>query len=276
MGKRLGLIAGSGRLPFEVAAAAREQGREVVVIAIEGNTDPAIVEASDGAVHWIAAGELGRLIALLERAEADEAILAGAVAKAEMLRDVAALRPDARALALLARLKERGDDAILRAVAEEIESEGIPVVDSTRYLVDRFATEGRMAGPEPAAETLEDLGLGLRVIEALGAHDVGQSVVVKGGTVLAVEALEGTDAAMRRGAELGGSGAAVVKGVKPGQDLRFDIPAIGRQTVEVAVDCGIAALGLEVGRTLILERERCYAAANESGLAIFGLLGADR
>jgi DUF1009 family protein len=217
------------------------------------------------------AGELGRLIALLTQADVDEAILAGAVAKREMLRDPSALRPDARALQVLARLRERGDDAILRAVADEIASEGIPVVESTRYLEGRLTPEGVIAGPEPSEAVRADLALGLRVAKTLGLHDVGQTVVVKEGTVLALEAVEGTDATMRRGAELAGPGAVVVKAAKPGQDLRFDVPAVGIRTLELAGACGISALGLEAGRTLLLERARAVELAERSGPAIIGL-----
>jgi DUF1009 family protein len=271
MSKRLGLIAGSGRLPFEVAEGARERGIETTIVAIEGNTDPSIERFATGRLHWIAAGELGRLIALLTQADVDEAILAGAVAKREMLRDPSALRPDARALQVLARLRERGDDAILRAVADEIASEGIPVVESTRYLEGRLTPEGVIAGPEPSEAVRADLALGLRVAKTLGLHDVGQTVVVKEGTVLALEAVEGTDATMRRGAELAGPGAVVVKAAKPGQDLRFDVPAVGIRTLELAGACGISALGLEAGRTLLLERARAVELAERSGPAIIGL-----
>jgi DUF1009 family protein len=271
MSKRLGLIAGSGRLPFEVAEGARERGIETTIVAIEGNTDPSIERFACGRLHWIAAGELGRLIALLTQADVDEAILAGAVAKREMLRDPSALRPDARALQVLARLRERGDDAILRAVADEIASEGIPVVESTRYLEGRLTPEGVIAGPEPSEAVRADLALGLRVAKTLGLHDVGQTVVVKEGTVLALEAVEGTDATMRRGAELAGPGAVVVKAAKPGQDLRFDVPAVGIRTLELAGACGISALGLEAGRTLLLERARAVELAERSGPAIIGL-----
>jgi DUF1009 family protein len=271
MSKRLGLIAGSGRLPFEVAEGARDHGIETTVIAIEGNTDPSIERLASGRLQWIAAGELGRLIALLKQADVDEAILAGAVAKREMLRDPSVLRPDARALQLLASLRERGDDAILRAVADEIASEGIPVVESTRYLEGRMTREGVIAGPPPSEATRADLALGLRVAKTLGVHDVGQTVVVKEGTVLALEAVEGTDATIRRGAEIGGPGAVVVKAAKPGQDLRFDVPAVGIRTLELAGACGIAALGLEAGRTLLLERERAVELAERSGPALIGL-----
>jgi DUF1009 family protein len=267
----LGLIAGSGRLPFEVAEAAREQGLELAVVAIEGNTDPGIDAVAGGPLVWIAPGELGRLIDFLKQAGVTEAVLAGAVAKPELLRDPSLLRPDARAVALLARLSSLGDDAILRAVAGEIESEGIQIVSSVLHLAHRMTPEGPLvAGLTPEGYEV-DLELGLRAAKTLGVHDVGQTVAVKGGTVVAVEALEGTDATIRRAAELVGAGMVVVKVAKPGQDLRFDVPVIGPHTIELAVDCGVAAIGLEAGRTLVLDARKTLPLAREAGLPLVGL-----
>jgi len=267
----LGLIAGNGRLPFEVALAARARGIPTAIVAIEDNTDPAIESFASAGIVWIAAGELGRLIEFLRGADVEEVVFAGGVLKLEMLREPARLRPDARALALLAGLTERGDDALLRALAGALEAEGLHVVESTRHLADRLTPVGVLAGDEPTPALRRDLELGLRVARTLGVHDVGQSVVVKGGAVLAVEALEGTDAAIRRGAALGGRGAVAVKAAKPRQDLRFDVPAIGPRTLELAVEVGLAAIGLEAHRTLVLERERTLAAARAAGIAVVGL-----
>jgi DUF1009 family protein len=264
-------VAGSGRLPFEVAEAARERGRPLAIAAIEENTDPEIARYAPHALLWIAPGELGRLIEFLKGADVREVIFAGAVAKREMLTDPARLRPDARALAALARLEGRGDDAILRAVAAELESEGLSVVESTRHLEDRLTPVGALNEVEIDAALEADLALGLRVARALGVEDVGQSVVVRDGVVLAVEAIEGTDATIRRAAALGGAGAVVVKTAKPSQDLRFDIPVIGPATIEVARECRLRAIGLEAGRTLLLDRERTLEAATRCGVALVGL-----
>jgi DUF1009 family protein len=267
----LGLIAGSGRLPFEVAEAAQERGLGLAVVAIEGNTDPRIDATTGGPLVWIAPGELGRLIDFLKGAGVTEAVLAGAVAKPELLRDPARLRPDERALKLLARLSDLGDDAILRAVAGEIESEGIEIVSSVQHLADRMTPEGALIPGLEAEECESDLELGLRVAKTLGVHDVGQTVVVKGGTVVAVEALEGTDATLRRAAELAGPGTVAVKAAKPRQDLRFDVPVIGPRTVELAGECGVIAIGLEAGRTLVLDARRTIPLAREAGVALIGL-----
>ena len=273
MGVTLGLVAGSGRLPFEVAEAARERGVRLVIAAIEQNTDPAIESLASDAFRWLAAGELGKLIEFLKGAGASEVIFAGAVAKPEMLSDPAALRPDARALALLSRLDLRGDDALLRAIADELESEGLTVVESTRHLGDRLTAPGRLAGPEPDARVSRDLLRGLEVALELGRADIGQSVVVKDGTVVAVEAIEGTDETVRRAARYAGAGAVLVKTAKPGQDLRFDVPAIGCATVDLAVECQLAAIGLEARRTIVLERDAALAAADGAGLSVVGIEG---
>ena len=189
----LGLIAGSGPLPFEVARAAAARGLDVAIAAIDHNTDPAVGELAVYALRWLNAGQLGALIAFFQEVGAGEVILAGAVSKRRILRDPTLLRPDERALALLARLAQtgdRGDDALLRAIAGELEADGLRVVESTRYLGERMTPEGLLAGPEPSEALHADVALGLRVIEALGPHDVGQAVVVKDGVVLAVEAVE--------------------------------------------------------------------------------------
>ncbi len=271
MGRTLGLIAGSGRLPFEVLAAARDRGLRVAVVAITDNAEPELEAAVEGPLLWNPAGQLARTIAFLKESRADEVILAGGVAKREAVRDRVAFEFDERALALLARLSRHGDDALLRAIAEDLESEGLPVVASTRYLQDRLTREGLLSGRAPDPRTESDLRIGLRVARALGAEDVGQSVVVKEGTVLAVEAIEGTDATIRRAAELGGGGAVAVKAAKPDQDLRFDVPTIGPSTVEVAVACELRAIGLEAGRTLVLDQDRTLDAAQRHGLTVLGM-----
>ena len=272
----VGLIAGSGPLPFEVFEAASARGVELAIAAIEDNTDPRAQALDARAFRWFNAGQLGALIGFLKEAGAAEVMLAGAVSKRRILKDPGALRPDARALGLLARLGaggKLGDDALLRARASELEADGLHVVDSTLYLADRLTRPGPIAGPAPAREVEADARLGMQVIAALGPHDVGQAVLVKDGTVLAVEAVEGTDAMLRRGSEFGAR-AVLVKGAKPGQDMRFDVPVIGPGTLELAAECRLAAIALEAGRTLILERARALAAAERTGVTLFGVAGA--
>jgi DUF1009 family protein len=274
----VGLIAGSGPLPFEVFDAARARGVELAIAAIEDNTDPRAQSLGARAFRWFNAGQLGALIEFFKQAGAAEVMLAGAVSKRRILRDPKALRPDARALALLARVGAAGrlgDDALLRALAAELEADGLRVIDSTLYLADRLTEAGPIAGPAPGPAVLSDAALGMAVLRALGPYDVGQAVLVKDGGVLAVEAVEGTDAMLRRGSEFGAR-AVLVKAAKPGQDMRFDVPVIGPGTLAVAAECGLAAIGLEAGRTLILERPGALEAAERAGVALFGVAGAER
>jgi len=272
----VGLIAGSGPLPFEVVEAARAQGVELVIAAIEDNTDPRAESLGARAFRWFNAGQLGALIEFLRGSGAAEVMLAGAVSKRRILANPGALRPDARALGLLGKLAARGrlgDDALLRALASELEQDGLRVIDSTRFLAQRFTAEGPLAGPAPTREIEADARLGIAVLAALGPYDVGQAVLVKDGTVLALEAVEGTDAMLRRGSEFGAR-AVLVKAAKPGQDMRFDVPVIGPATLALGAECGLAAIALETGRTLILERAHTLAAAERSGVTLFGVRGA--
>jgi DUF1009 family protein len=271
MSATLGLIAGSGRLPFEVAEAASVAGQQVAILAIEANTDPAIRSLATAGFLSIAVGELQRLIDFFHETSADEIILAGAVAKRDAFADPASLKLDARALGLLANLKHRGDDALLRAIADELSGEGLVVVDSTRHLASRLTRAGVLTGEPVDARILEDLALGMRVAKALGKHDVGQSVAVCDGAVLAVEAIAGPDQMMQRAAPFATGAWCLVKTAKPNQDLRFDVPAIGAATIALGAAAGLSAIGLEAGRTLVLERERTLAAAERAGIAIVGL-----
>src|SRR5262249_2047457 len=168
----------------------------------------------------------------------------------------------------------RGDDAILRAVAEELAAEGLPVVESTRYLGPRLTARGLWCGAPLDEKLRADLALGLRVVMSLGEHDVGQACVGRQGTVLAVEALEGTDRMLRRAAEFG-SGAVLVKAAKREQDMRFDVPVIGPDTIAVASECRLRAIGLEAARTLVLEPEKTRGAAERAGITIVGLTAED-
>ncbi|MCP4003305.1 MAG: LpxI family protein [bacterium] len=266
----LGLIAGSGPLPFEVARAARDQAMEVAIAAIENNTDPEIERLIPGPISWFNAGQLGALIDFFKTSGVREVILAGAVSKRRILQNPSLLKPDERALGLLSKLAERGDDAILRALAGEFERDGLQVVDSARYLGERMTAEGRLAGPEPSPEVLEDLQLGMSVIRSLGPLDVGQAALVKDRAVLAVEAIEGTDAMVRRGSSFG-KGAVLAKASKPGQDMRFDVPVIGPATIELAQECSLAAIGLEARRTLVLEREKTLDLADAAQVTVIGM-----
>jgi DUF1009 family protein len=263
---KLGLIAGNGIFPIEVAAHARRAGREVIAVAHEGETDRAL-EREAGRVTWVKVGELQRMIDAFAAEGVREAVMAGGISRARLKDSFA---PDARALKMLAGLPRMSDDAVLRGVAREIESAGIAMIDPVPMLADVLVRAGVEAGPAPGAEQLRDLELAFEVARQLGRFDIGQMVAVRGGVVAAVEALEGTDAALRRAAAFAGRGLVVAKCAKPGQDMRFDRPAIGPATIELLSEIGAALIGVEAGVCLILERKQTLELATSRGVTIYG------
>jgi DUF1009 family protein len=262
--QRVGLIAGNGRFPLIFARTARAEGVEVVAVAHEGETLPELAGLVD-AITWINVGELGRMIGTFRAAGINRAVMAGGIRKAALLEHFA---PDERGMQFLARLGSLGDDTLLRGVAGELESEGIRVVESTLFLSTLLAPAGALTKQVPDDAQWIDIRHGFAVAKAIGRWDIGQSVVVKSGIVLAVEAIEGTDATIQRG---GRAGAVVVKVSKPQQDLRFDVPAIGPETVRVCVAAGIAVLALEAGKTLLLDQDELLQLADAHALSIVGV-----
>ncbi|HTQ25105.1 MAG TPA: UDP-2,3-diacylglucosamine diphosphatase LpxI [Candidatus Binataceae bacterium] len=267
---KLGIIAGNGVFPLEVAEAARRRGFAVVAVAHRGETDERLAALCEE-ITWIRVGELQAIIDAFKRAGVGEAAMAGGIARARLGESFA---PDARAIAMLARVGRFSDDALLRAIAAEMESDGIAMIDPVPMLDNALAASGRMAGPEPGAAQLRDLRLALGAMRALGDFDVGQAAAVRDGVVGAIEAVEGTDAALRRAAALLGRGLIVAKVAKPGQDLRFDRPAIGPATIDLLAEIGAALIGVEAGQALILERARTLAAADQAGITVWGEGGA--
>jgi DUF1009 family protein len=263
---KLGLIAGNGSFPIAVAEAARRRGIAVTAVAHRDETDPAL-EALCERVVWIKVGQLQTMIETFTGAGIKVAAMAGGISRARLQTSFA---PDQRALMMLARVGKFSDDAVLRGVAAELEAEGISVIDPVPMLERALAGIGREAGPEPTAAQLKDLELARNVARALGAFDIGQAVAVRDGVVAAIEAVEGTDAALRRAAALCGRGLVVVKAAKPGQDLRFDRPAIGPNTIALLAEIGAAMIGVEASLTLILERDSTIAMAERSGITVYG------
>lgn len=263
---RFGIIAGNGTFPLEVARGCRRRGIEVIAIAHRNETLAELAPLCDQ-ITWVQVGELQKMIDAFKALGVTTAAMAGGVSRARLKDSFA---PDARALAMLARIAKLSDDAVLRGVAGEMELAGIEIIDPV-FLLDRgLADKGAMAGPEPSAAQLSDLALAFSVTRALGAYDIGQAVAVKNGVVAAVEAVEGTDAALRRAAALSGPGLVVAKAAKPGQDLRFDRPAIGPNTIALFAEIGAAVIGVEAGGCLVLERERTLALAQTEGITVFG------
>ncbi|MCS6926817.1 MAG: UDP-2,3-diacylglucosamine diphosphatase LpxI [Candidatus Binatia bacterium] len=248
--RRLGLIAGNGRFPLLFVQAAQAEGVEIVAVAHEGETLPHLATLLPH-VTWVRVGELGKIIDTFQRAGVTHAVMVGGIYKAGALTHV---QPDARGMALISRLPSLKDDVILREVARELEGEGITVVESTLFLSSLLPPEGVLTSRHPESHQWADIRLGFAVAQDIGRWDIGQSVVVKRGTVLAVEGVEGTNAAIRRGGQLGGPGTVVVKVSKPQQDLRFDVPAVGPDTIQAMREVGAAVLAVEAGKTVLIDK----------------------
>ena len=265
-GKRIGLIAGDGRFPIIFADNVRRLGFTVSAIAHVGTTLPEL-ESYVEHIHWLKIGQFGKALAALKQDGVGQAVMLGGIKKTNVFTT---LRPDLRALAIFSRLKHWKDDAILRAVAGELEREGIEILDSTFGLQDILAEEGYLTARKPSQKEEEDIQLGWETLETLGKLDIGQCVVVKNRVIVSVEAVEGTDEAITRGGNLGGKGAVVIKRTKPQQDLRFDLPAIGPQTIQTMVSVHATVLAIEAGRTVIIDRDDVLSQANDAGISIVG------
>jgi DUF1009 family protein len=262
--KRLGLIAGNGKFPLILAEQAKKEGYSLVAIAHRGETLKEIENLIDE-VTWIYVGQLGKMIRTLLRARVSEAVMAGGIRKVKFLEN---FRPDLRGARFLARMKHKDDDALLRGVAEELQREGIKIVDSTLCLSQIVPLEGVLTKRSPNASEWEDIRFGFRIAKEVGGLGIGQTVVVKKRIVIAVEALEGTDAAIARAGALAKSGFVAVKVSKPRQDLRFDVPAAGVETIRRLHETGGTALAVEAGRTILLEKDVLLKAADDFGMAV--------
>ncbi|MBZ4407367.1 UDP-2,3-diacylglucosamine diphosphatase LpxI [Myxococcus sp. XM-1-1-1] len=264
---RIGLIAGNGQLPLLFARAARARGLEVVAVAHKGETNPALA-SEVGSLTWVRVGQVNRIQKAFVAAGVKQAAMAGGIGRVKALSEA---RPDLGAVRIISRLRSFRDDALLRAVAADFESRGITIIAPTDFLGEVLCPEGHLAGPELSSTQQQDVALGREVAALLGQADVGQTVVVHQGHVLALEAVEGTDEAIRRGGKLGGAGAVVVKRCKPQQDLRFDLPAAGPRTLEVMKEVGARVLALEAGRTVLLDAPELFANARAAGITLVGV-----
>ena len=265
-GKRIGLIAGDGRFPIIFAENVRRLGFSVSAIAHLGSTLPEL-ESYVEHIHWLKIGQFSKALAALKKDGIRQAVMLGGIKKANVFTT---LRPDLRALAIFSRLKYWKDDAILREVASELEKEGIEICESTFGLEGILADKGVLTKNPPNLKEEADIQFGWETLETLGALDIGQCVMVKDRVIVAVEAVEGTDETITRGGTLAGKGGVVVKRTKPHQDLRFDLPAIGPQTLRTMIAVQASVLAIEARRTVVLDREEVLSLANKAGIAIVG------
>lgn len=262
----LGLIAGSGVYPRLVAESARQSGvKRIVAAGFTGETDPKLADMVDQ-IEWMRVGQLARLVACFREAGLRYAIMAGQIAPHNLFD----LRPDWKALLLLARLQRRNAETIFGAIADELARNGVELLPATRFLENFLAPKGLIAGRLTSRRENEDIDFGLEIAREISRLDIGQTVLVKGGTVLAVEAFEGTNETIKRGGRLGRKGAVMVKVAKPKQDLRFDVPVIGVDTIEIAAEAKVRVIGVEAGRVLLLEKEALGGAATRAGISIVG------
>jgi DUF1009 family protein len=281
----LGLIAGNGRFPFLLLEAARAHGLRLVVAALKEETDPEIdaLAAADPdniRVHWLSLGELSKLIETFQSEGVNRAVMAGQVKHKQIFSSI---RPDWRLAKLLLNLRTRNTDMLLGAVAKVLEDEGITLISSTAYLEPMLATEGVLTSRAPDAVETADIAYGLTVARGIAGFDLGQTVIIAAQACVAVEAMEGTDAAIARAGKLftamkqeGTEGNAstfarrltVVKVAKPGQDMRFDVPVVGLPTIETMHTAGATCLAIEAGRTLLFDRVAMVRAADQAGICI--------
>lgn len=263
----IGIIAGGGQFPLLFIEAARKAGRRVMVVAHKNETDQRVADAADDVI-WVKLGQLGKLISWFKSRGVVETVFLGTITKTQIFRDI---MPDLKALTLWNKIDSKQDDAILRAIAGVLERDGIKVRESTMYLEHLLFPTGVLTRKNPSKQQRRDIEFGWQHARAIGRLDIGQCVVVRDLTVVAVEAIEGTDAAIRRGGELAKEKAVVVKVKKPNQDFRFDLPATGIKTIESLKSVRGAVLAVEAGQALLFDREAMIRAADEAGIVVVGV-----
>jgi UDP-2,3-diacylglucosamine hydrolase len=261
---KIGIIAGGGKFPLMAADAARKKGFYVVALAHDGDTDPALADMTDK-ITWIRLGQLGKIFKVFKQEGVQKALMAGSISKRKMFGKA---RPDLKGLALISKLAILHDDGILRAVASEFEKEGIEIISSTQYLPELLAPKGCLTRKKPDKGQEEDIRLGWQIAKELGRLDVGQCVVIRKKTVLALEAIDGTNETILRGGTIAGKNAVVIKVSKPEQDLRFDVPSVGLETIETMSSVKATVLAIESGKTLLFDKHEMIEYADRVGISI--------
>jgi DUF1009 family protein len=268
---KLGIIAGNGRFPFLVLEAARSLGYDVTIIALKeeasADLDAAAAKAPPAAVHWISIGQLGAFLKIAKDAGLTQAVMAGQVKHAKIFGGFV---PDLTAMTLLARVKAMNTDALIAAVANLMREHGVELIDSTAFLAPLLAGAGQLGHLAPSDRERQDLAFGYRMADAIAGLDIGQTIAVKHAAVVAVEAMEGTDAVIARAGDLAGPGVTIIKVAKPKQDMRFDVPIVGIPTIWAMARAGATVLSLDAGKALMFDKHQMITAADDAGIAIVG------
>ena len=264
MDEKIGLIAGSGQFPVLFSKAALKNGFSVYTAAYLNEADQELTRLSEK-IQWLHLGQVKRLIKFFKQNGVNRAVMLGAVRKTRLFTDV---KPDMRAISIIAGMRNTHDDAIMRAFADSLEKENIKIEPSTFLLPELLATKGVWTNRKPSRSEKKDIAMGFSVAKEIGRLDIGQSVVVGGGSILAVEAIDGTDATIKRGGQLGKGEAVLVKVCKPNQDFRFDVPSVGVKTIETMSQYDVGVLAIEADRTVVFDRLEMTRMANENNIAI--------
>jgi DUF1009 family protein len=264
MAEKIGLIAGSGQFPLLFSKAAVRMGLVVYTAAYVNEADPEIAKLSKK-IEWLHLGQVKRLIRFFKQNQVSRAVMLGAVRKTRLFTDV---KPDMKAITIIAGMRHTHDDAVMRAFADSLEKEGITIEPSTLLVPELLAPKGIWTHRKPSRAEKKDIALGFSIARKIGRLDIGQSVVVGGGSILAVEAIEGTDATIERGGKFGKGEAILVKICKPNQDFRFDVPSVGVRTIETMCRFDVRALAIESERTVVFDRMEMIRLANENDIAI--------
>ena len=266
--KTLGIIAGNGRFPLLAAEEARREGYRVVTALVEKEADPSLAKMSDASL-WVKVGELKKLARFFSSEGVHEAIMAGKIEKVRLFQEN--VRPDLDMVKVLMKMRDFKDDSLLKGIAGYLHEQGIDLMDSTFLVREALPGAGVLGKKKPAREIMEDLEFGFQMAKSIAGLDIGQTVVVKKKAVIAVEAIEGTDLAIRRAGGLANGKVTVVKVAKPNQDMRFDVPAVGMRTLKALTDVHAEAFGFEAGKTIFLDKEEFIKAANAKGIAVVGM-----
>ncbi len=267
---QIGIIAGAGSLPEIISVDAKKRGYRVVTVAVEGLASSEMNSLSD-VIKWVNPGQLGVMLKTFRDNDVNSILMAGKVPKVILLKSK--ITPDLRAVKVLLSLKNKGDDVILRALTSEIEKEGMNVIDVASFSPHLLTPEGLLTKRQPSRDEEKDIKYGWKIAKEIGRLDIGQTVVVKSCSVMAVEAIEGTDEAILRGGSWAGEGAVIVKVSKPQQDMRLDVPVAGIDTLKAIIKVKAGVLVLEAYKSIIINKEQFLSMADNSGICVIGQVG---